>query len=289
MRVLVTGAAGNLGRPTVDRLLALGHQVRPTDCRSPADPPADWVTANLLEADAAGRLVDGCQAVVHLANHADPGGMDSTELYRQNMLMNLNVFSAAISAGVGQIVYASSVQVFAGGRRADDTDQPSCLSYLPLDGLEPPFPGNSYAASKEAAEALLRYYARQHEDLCATAVRWPLLANNATMQHFRENQPLDKPRHSHMLDVGFSFLALTDAASFVGAVLDRPQPGYEQFLPASPHNRMGWGAAQLVQTFYPSVPCRGEVSRWDGLVDLERIRRRFDWQPGDSLLPRPVD
>lgn len=289
MRVLVTGAAGNLGRPTVRHLLERGHQVRPTDRREPDDSPIECVIADLLDPEALPGLVEDCQAVVHLANHPDPGSMNPTKLYRQNMLMNLNVFAGAVGAGVRQIIYASSVQVFAGGRRADDSHQPSCLSYLPLDGLEPPFPANSYAASKEAAEALLRYYARGDDELCATAIRWPLLANDATMQHFRENQPLDKPRHSHMLDVGFSFLALTDAASFIGAVLDRPQPGYEQFLPASPHNRMGWSAGQLIETYYPDVPCRGEPARWDGLVDLEPIRRRFNWEPEDSLLPRPID
>lgn len=71
--VAVTGATGFIGRAVVARLLGEGFRVR---ClrRSPAEPrsvqhPGDveWVTGDLLDASALGRLVLGSSAVVHCA------------------------------------------------------------------------------------------------------------------------------------------------------------------------------------------------------------------------------
>jgi uncharacterized protein YbjT (DUF2867 family) len=86
-RILVTGGTGALGCPTVDHLLATGHQVRilsrrPDPGRTSADQPtgrastdhptgrptgAEWVTGDLATGVGLPAAVDGVGTIVHLA------------------------------------------------------------------------------------------------------------------------------------------------------------------------------------------------------------------------------
>jgi uncharacterized protein YbjT (DUF2867 family) len=63
--ILVTGGTGTLGRPTVDHLLATGHQVRILSRRASAGP--EWATGDLTTGVGLPAAVDGVGTVVHLA------------------------------------------------------------------------------------------------------------------------------------------------------------------------------------------------------------------------------
>jgi nucleoside-diphosphate-sugar epimerase len=66
MRVLVTGAGGNLGRATLPALAEAGHTVRALDFR-PLDIPHELVVADVRDARAVAEAAAGCDAVVHAA------------------------------------------------------------------------------------------------------------------------------------------------------------------------------------------------------------------------------
>src|ERR1700684_4693395 len=70
-RVLVTGGAGTIGSAVVRRLLRdPGFEVRIADHREPPvwmREACEIVTGDLREAGEAGRAVDGCSHVIHLA------------------------------------------------------------------------------------------------------------------------------------------------------------------------------------------------------------------------------
>ena len=69
MRALVTGAGGFIGGHVTRALAAAGAEVRAFDRRPPPDPPpgVEPVAADLLDAAALGRAIEGCDAVFHLA------------------------------------------------------------------------------------------------------------------------------------------------------------------------------------------------------------------------------
>jgi nucleoside-diphosphate-sugar epimerase len=77
MKVFVAGATGVLGRATVPRLVAAGHQVRGA-ARSPEKAEqlraqgAEPVTVDLFDPASARAAVDGCQGVVHMATSIPP-------------------------------------------------------------------------------------------------------------------------------------------------------------------------------------------------------------------------
>jgi nucleoside-diphosphate-sugar epimerase len=74
MKVFVAGATGVLGRATIPRLVAAGHEVRGA-ARSPEKADqlraqgAEAVTVDLFDPGSVRAAVDGCQGVVHMATN----------------------------------------------------------------------------------------------------------------------------------------------------------------------------------------------------------------------------
>ncbi|WP_319437477.1 NAD(P)-dependent oxidoreductase [Mycobacterium sp. RTGN5] len=104
--VVVTGAAGNLGRRLVPHLEARGHRVRPVDRVASDDPGA--IVAELSVPGAWRDVFAGARTLVHLAGN----GMSSaswTDLVADNVDTLLLVLDAAAAHGVRRVVFASSV------------------------------------------------------------------------------------------------------------------------------------------------------------------------------------
>jgi GDP-L-fucose synthase len=101
-RVVVTGGAGFLGKPTTTLLRELGAE--PTVIRS-----SEY---DLREREATRRALEGSEVVLHLA--ANVGGIgfnrrNPAPLAHDNLAMSLNVFEAAKEFGVAKLVAAGSV------------------------------------------------------------------------------------------------------------------------------------------------------------------------------------
>jgi nucleoside-diphosphate-sugar epimerase len=154
MRVVVTGASGNVGSALVRRLLATGeHDVVGVARRVPvrAAEGIRWVSIDLSRPDCRDELRDvflGADAVVHLAwafqpSHAvgylEAVGVGGTQ----------RVLDACTAAGVGQLVHMSSVGAYSPKRDDRAVDES-----WPVDGV----PTSSYSRHKAAAERMLDAY-----------------------------------------------------------------------------------------------------------------------------------
>jgi len=282
MRVLVTGAAGHLGTAVCKALAEAELDLRPTDRVYSSDLPAPLKLADLLDGATLYPLLEGCEAVVHLANYPRLlSDVPPQQLYSENVAMDMNVFQAAADLGVRKLVFASSVQVFAGDRSMDDESQPSCLPYLPLDGDLPSRPRNAYALSKEAAEQQLRYFVALDPKASCTSVRFPVLVSKWHMQWMR------RARHFRGYgganpDEGFGYLTVEDAGALVLAVLQRQGSGYHQLLPSAPGNFLGMTARQMVERFYRGVPLRKPLGDEKTVIDISSITERLGWAPKDA-------
>ncbi len=105
-RVVVTGASGAVGRHVTDRLLGAGYDVIGLDRL-----PSDGVVAFELETDDLAIHCRPDDVIVHLAGTpARFAGEGSAA--KQDLLLAERVFDAATSAGVGQLVLASSAMVY---------------------------------------------------------------------------------------------------------------------------------------------------------------------------------
>jgi dTDP-L-rhamnose 4-epimerase len=107
VKVLLTGGAGFIGRPTARALCEAGADVTIFD--RAADPRDDITDLDRLRA-----AVHGCDAVVHLAAKVGLGlGLEDIDDYvRSNDLGTAIVLRAAAAGNVRRLVYASSMVVY---------------------------------------------------------------------------------------------------------------------------------------------------------------------------------
>lgn len=153
-RVLVTGAAGCVGRAVCGALHDRGHHVTGLD-RSvqPADLPADrWVTGDITDHATLEAATAGAQTLVHLAAALEDRPFDPDQI-EANIRGLHRVYAAAVAHGVGRVVLAGSVNTFF-WHTLDAT--------AAVGGDATPAPLNLYAATKAFAEGVAVHHAWEH-------------------------------------------------------------------------------------------------------------------------------
>jgi nucleoside-diphosphate-sugar epimerase len=150
--ILVTGGTGFIGGRLAERLaFEHGAEVRVLlrDWRRAvwaSRSSATLVEGDVTEPDSLIRALAGCQVVFHCVG---VGG--SAEVCRHvNVEGTLNVLQAAKAAGVGRVVYLSSVAVH-GPNPPENADESAPLVCT----------GNAYGESKVAAELAIRAFTRE--------------------------------------------------------------------------------------------------------------------------------
>ena len=164
MRVVVTGASGNVGTSVLE---ALGREAEVEEIvgiarRVPAVemPKVEWVAADVA-ADSLVPLFAGADADVHLAWAIQPS-RDEALTERINVEGSRRVFDAVARAGVGALVHASSVGAYSPGpkeRRVDES--------WPVDGI----PTSFYSRHKAAVETMLDAFELREPDLRVVRLR----------------------------------------------------------------------------------------------------------------------
>jgi UDP-glucose 4-epimerase len=145
MKVVVTGATGNVGTSTVQALSESQEidEIVGLARREPTwtPPKTTWVEANVLSADL-GAIFEGADAVIHLAWAIQPS-RDAVTLERINVEGSRRVFEAVAAAGVPKLIHASSVGVYSRGPKDREVDEG-----WPTEGTQTSF----YSRHKVAVE-----------------------------------------------------------------------------------------------------------------------------------------
>ena len=151
-RVLVTGASGFVGRALLDRLRQEESEVvaavRAVGTLQPRDGLTEVAVGDLTLFDDWASLLQGVDAIVHLAARVHQMNEDEAQAEERYRLANVEVTrrlaDAAQQAGVKRFLFVSSIKVNGeGGTRTIRAD-------------DEPLPSDAYARSKCEAETLLR-------------------------------------------------------------------------------------------------------------------------------------
>ncbi len=121
-KVLITGGAGFIGSHTADLLMEEGVPVRVLDNLSSGHrhnlpiqhPLLDFIEGDITDSDTVKSAMDGVSHCLHLAAQVSVvASLEDPEFSaKQNIVGYINVLDAALSRGVGRLVYASSAAIY---------------------------------------------------------------------------------------------------------------------------------------------------------------------------------
>ena len=293
-RVLITGITGFSGSHLAEHLVAVGDDVHGLAHEDPPYPNLAALASTVRiprgdvtrVADVRAVLRDARpDVVVHLAGQAVPALAARAPLDAVNVnVMGTAALLAALDEAPARLIAASSAHVYGRAERS------------PVDEDAPTRPDGVYAATKLAAEALLRDHGeragevtilrpanqlgpRQHPGLAASAFARQIAAAEAG-----QTEPV--VRHGP-LDAERDFIDVRDMARAYAAACD---------LTGSATYNVGSGRAVSIRTILETLvalarvpvrseldPTRGTGDRTRLALDATRFRQRNGWSPGIGL------
>jgi uronate dehydrogenase len=176
MRVLITGAAGNIGS-TIVRNIKDRYELRGLD-RVPMPDLEDTVVGDISDFDTVFKATEGMEAVIHLAG-VPSGGAPWEEVLSNNFIGTYNAFEAAHQNGVRRLAFASRAGLLGPYPR----DMQRTMDMLPR-------PESYYSTSKVFGESLgYMYSARFNMEVVCVRI------GNFNLER-------DQPQHPHHLSHG---------------------------------------------------------------------------------------
>jgi uronate dehydrogenase len=210
-RLLLTGAAGGLGKVLRERLVPYARILRLSDVADMAPPQAheEVVPCDLADKAAVDRLLQGCDAIVHL------GGISVERPFEQILEANIkgifHVYEAARRHGVRRVVFASSNHVIGFHKQTER-----------LDAHSPRRPDGYYGLSKSFGEDMAQFYFDRY---------------GIETVSLRIGSSFPEPANRRMMSTWLSYRDLTE---LVARSLFTPNVGHTVVYGASANRDLWW-------------------------------------------------
>jgi uronate dehydrogenase len=232
--LLLTGAAGGLGKVLRDRLQPFTDVLRLSDIAemAPAQAGQEVVRCDLADKAAVDRLVEGCDAIVHLGGISVERPFE--EIVEANIKGAFHVYEGARRHGARRVVFASSNHVIGFHPQG-----------LKLDADAPRRPDGYYGLSKSFGEDLSRYYFDRYgiETACV-----------------RIGSSFPEPKDRRMM---LTWLSYDDLTELVRCCLFAPSLGHTIVYGMSANREVWWDNGKAVHLGYQpkdsSEPFRAKV------------------------------
>jgi uronate dehydrogenase len=240
-RVLLTGAAGDIGGRLRQLLAPIYPKLRLSDIKAPADLRNDeeFVAAELGDLAEVEKAVAGVEGIIHLGGHSVEGSWET--ILNANIIGCRNLFEAARRQGVARVVFASSNHAVGFYPRVKRIGSDVTVR-----------PDTRYGLSKAFGEALGALYADKY-GLRVLCLRIGNLGD----------RPLDQRRLS-------IWLSPEDLVQLIRIGLEHPDLEYEIFYGASLNERAWWDNSRAYAYGYRPAG-RAEAFRDQAMAEQAKL------------------
>ena len=270
--IVVTGAAGRLGRRVVQLLAERGREVRATDQVEAGDLPAEFVRCDLGNAEAVHDVLKGAEAVIHMGAIPGPSRAEPRAIFENNVPADFNVMMSAAELGLRRVVYSSSA--FGMGWAHDGNA--FVPRYLPLDEEHPMMPFEPYGLTKQVGEDIGRMIAR-NSNTTVVSLRFTNVPPPEVVAEFP--WPAPTPENPLTL-VMWAYADARDVAEAQVLSLDAEIEEYEAFMLAQPSSRFAEPTIDIVRNnFGDQVEIREGLEGTASVISTEKVQRMLGWRP----------
>jgi nucleoside-diphosphate-sugar epimerase len=268
--IVVTGAAGKAGRAAGAELLEHGYRVTATDLTpEPEGLGTAYLRADLLDHGQVLDVLEGADAVVHLANIPAPGLRPAALTLTTNTTMNAHVFLTARSLGLRKVVWASSETTLG---LAFGPDTPP--RYAPVDEDHYPHPESTYALSKVMTETMAEHISAW-SGIPFVGLRF---SNIFTDEDYRRVPSFQADPRERMWNL-WGYIDVRDAAASCRNALEADTTGSVNLIIAGDDTIMERLSADLLAEVFPDVEVRGAPEGHETLLSNARAKRVIGFQP----------
>jgi UDP-glucose 4-epimerase len=306
MRVAVTGATGNLGTSVLAALRkqAAIEEIVGIARRLPSFhlDKVRWVSADIAS-DNLDAVFAGLDAIIHLAWLIQPS-RNPQATWATNVGGSSRVFQAAASAGVGAVIYSSSVGAYSAGPKDHPVDES-----WPTNGV----PTCTYSREKAYVERILDTFETRHPHTRVVRLRPGFVFKRSAASGIRRlfagpflPTPLLHPRfiplvprlpellfqavHSHDVGQAFQLATLNRAASGAFNLAADPALGSRELadlFDARTVPMPAWLLRQLAAVAWharlvPTEPGMVDLLLALPMMNTSRARDELGWQPTHS-------
>jgi nucleoside-diphosphate-sugar epimerase len=275
MRIVVTGGSGKAGRWVVRDLRDHGHEVLNVDVVHDGGEHGQCVVTDLTELGQVHDVVRGADAIVHLAAIPAPEIRPAGETFRINAVSTWNVFHAAVAAGVGRVVWASSETVL-----GLPFDRPP--DFAPIDETITPRPESSYALSKLVGETLAAQTNRT-TGIPFVGLRISNIMEPADYARFPSWQDDARIRKWNL----WGYVDARDVATACRLGVERDTTGAEVCIVAAADTVMTRDSADLLAEVFPEAPTRRPIVGRETLLAIGRARELLGYEPAHRWQDEP--
>ena len=270
--VLVTGAAGRIGRAVLAHLAESGIGATALVLADPGDLAARHVVVgDAADPATVRKALEGTDAVIHLAAIPTPERNTPQEVFGTNTMTTLTVLEEAGTAGIRHATVASSYGVTGLPWSVTPVHPP----YLPVDEAMPSQVSDPYGLSKQTDELIAQMAARRH-GMSVVCLRYPFVGDQQRLadraRQLRANPALGATELWTYLDV-------RDAARAALLALAVPAPGAHAVHLCAPDTLSPEPTSELIARFHPDVELRTPISGRQAAINTAAAEKLLGFVP----------
>jgi nucleoside-diphosphate-sugar epimerase len=276
MKILITGAAGLIGKEVTKGLVAAGHEVLATDLvKDDLSPAQKFLAGDLVSADFISQLDFHCDAIVHLGSIPRPGIDSDEKVLHNNVMGTYHMFANAVENKVPLVIYASSLSIYGFAWSGPWTSP----EYVPVDEKHPLRHFESYALSKEVNERSADMWANR-SDTAFVGLRIP---HTHIEEVFAEMAQKMRAGDKEILEQGakifWAYLDLRDAVQGILTVIEKGAQGSKTYNFAAPDTYAPKPTREMMAEFHPTSKIASTISGYDSIIDCSEWNSVYGYEP----------